>query len=95
MKRTGIKFEMGSGRYDFDAEIFRFEATDDQGPIPCAMSGEAFEDLFHVKLEPRTADDVFAANEALIFKIAEQKYGRGEVNDRGAITISTRDRLAQ
>ena len=94
MKRTGIKFESGSGRYDPLAEIFRFRATDDHGRIPCAISQEAAEAIFRAPIDEATANTHFSLNEKLVFKIAEQKYHRGEINAQGAIAISSLDRLA-
>ena len=89
---TRIRFEQGSSMYDAGAEIFRFGANDDQGPVRCAISREAFEKvsgLTHVEAD--TANLIFNDWESTIFDVARGKYDRGERQISGSIMIRIAD----
>lgn len=86
-----IKFEQGSGAYVSGAEVFNFNASDEQGPVRCAISREAFEDLIGESVTESAAAAQFSAWEAVVFRVAEEKYDREGLNDRGAVTVSAAD----
>jgi hypothetical protein len=86
-----IMFQMGSGRYDADADMFRFNATDANGRIVCAIEREAFEGLTRSRVRRAIANEQFADWEALVIKLTERKYSRSGVNDNGAILVETDD----
>lgn len=86
-----IKFEQGSGRYDSDAEIFSFDATVGDRPVRCAISREAFEDLLIDPPAEGRMQQIFPMWEHVVFNLAEEKYRRSGLNERGAITLSAAD----
>lgn len=69
-----ITFEPGSGRYDRDTQIFRFNAADCHGRIPCAISQHAFEHLAGVKVDLVNARHIFADWEKAVFLEAARVY---------------------
>jgi hypothetical protein len=86
-----IKFEQGSGRYDSGAEVFAFRGTLGDRPVPCAISREAFEDMLVDATTEERMLRLFPEWEHVVFALAEEKYRRSGLNDRGAITLSVDD----
>jgi hypothetical protein len=86
-----IKFEQGSGRYDSGAEIYRFNATDDEGRVPCAISREALEYLSRLPVDLNDPTQLFDDWEMVVFDLARDKYNRGERQEGGAVVIRAGD----
>jgi hypothetical protein len=82
-----IRFEPGSVRYDREAQIFRFNASDDRNRIPCAISQAAFEKLARVKVDPDNARHIFTDWETSVFSEARQAYDRGDHLHANAIAL--------
>ncbi len=92
MAVASLDFEQGSGSYDASAALFRFNAYDAQGHVPCAISHEAFTILSGIThLDPDAANVIFVDWEDDIFAIARAKYDAGERADGGAVIVRAGD----
>lgn len=89
-----IRFAQGSGRYEFDTELFHFEATDDHlGRLRCVISQMALEDLSGGAVDPSDPERIFKEFEPAIFSLAETVFVLRGVNEKGVLAIASTDVL--
>jgi hypothetical protein len=86
-----ISFQIGSGRYDADAEMFRFNASDGEGRLTCGIERRAFEGITRSRVRQSIANQQFADWERLILKLTEQKYVQSGATDSRALIVEDED----
>jgi hypothetical protein len=89
-----IRSQSGSGRFEFDTDLFHFTAIDDHvGEVRCVIALVAVEDLTGDAFDPAEPMSMFERHETEIFDLAESVYVFRGLNERGVLAVGSHDTL--